>query len=295
MFRVLIADDDFEDRELLRLEIEKSLQEKDKELKFYEASNIKDALKLLKTQPFDLMTLDIQFDKLNEGIDSLPGIFESHPTLNIIVISGKLNKSEVLEELFRFTKDNFLKGKRWLRHFDILDKKDDKTEAILRAYLFALKQKEAVREVRDLFILAESHLDRGEIDKCLEVYQKIQSIAPEETESRENILIFKTPASAEQAVEYLRKGETVVAALLLGHHLESRLKTFTWKALGKSFQGLQECLKNLERTHRISQYKKSLFRQVLKLRNKAIHHPMAVSEADFDSAFKNLKLLEADF
>lgn len=295
MFRVLIADDDYEDRELLRLEIEKSLAGKDKELKFHEASNIKDAIKLLKTQPFDLMTLDIQFDKLNEGIDVLPGLFENYPTLNIIVISGKLNKTEVLEELFRFTKDNFLKGKRWMRHFDILDKKDTKTEAILRAYLFALKQKDSAREVRDLFLLAESHLDRGEIDKCLEVYQKIQSIAPGETESSENIIIFKSSSSAEQAIEYLRKGETVVASLLLGHHLESRLKTFTRKALGKSFQGLQECLKNLERTHRISQYKQSLFQQVLKLRNKAIHHPMSITEADFDSAFKNLKLMEADF
>lgn len=292
MFRILIADDDYEDRELLKLEISKAL--KDKAVKFQEAASVRDALRMLKTQPFDLMTLDIQFDKLNEGIDALPEIFDSYPTLNVIVISGKLNKSEVLEQLFRFTKDNFLKGKRWARHFDILDKKDDKTDALNRAYSFVFRQKETADQIRELFLLAESYIDKGEMDRCLEVYQKIQSLAPGETESGENINIFKG-ASGEHALEYLRKGETVVAALLLGHHIETRLRLFTKKLLGRTLPGLQECLKEIEKSHRIGQYKRSLFQQALRLRNKAIHHPTTVSEADFEAAFNNLKLLEADF
>lgn len=295
MFRVLIADDDYEDRELLRLEIQKALQDKEKDLRFYEAGSIKDTKRFLKSQPFDLMTLDIQFDRLNEGLNALPEFFETYPTLNIMVISGKLNKGEVLEELFRFTKDNFLKSKRWIRHFDILDKKDNKEEAINRAYSFALKQKESAEEVKNLLLLAESYLEKDEIDECLKVYQRIQSIAPGEAESRENILMFKASQSAEQALTYLRKGERVVASLLLGYHLEMRLRAFTRKTLGRSFPQLHDCLKSLERTHRLGQYKKSLFQQVLKLRNKAIHHPHNVTEADFDIAFKNLKLLESDF
>ncbi|MDP2166823.1 MAG: response regulator [Thermodesulfovibrionales bacterium] len=294
MFRVLIADDDYEDRELLKLEIQKALGKKAVEIRFHEASNIKDAMKMLKNQPFDLMTLDIQFDRMNEGIDALPDIFEGHPTLNVIVISGKLNKSEVFERLFRFTKDNLLKGKRWARHFDILDKKDDKTEALNRAYSFVFRQKDVTDKIRDLFLLAESYMDKGEMDKCIEVYQKIQAIAPGESESGENVNIFKG-ASAERAVEYLRKGETVVAALLLGYHVETRLRALTRKLLGRSIPGLQDSLKELERSRRITPYKKSLFQHVLRLRNKAIHHPMTVSEADFDTAFKNLKLIEADF
>ena len=128
MFSVLIADDDYEDRELLKLEIKRALDAVEPDLRFYEASGVRQALHLLTTRMFDLMTLDIEFDRMNEGIDVLPEIFENYPTLNVIIISGKLNKAEVSEELFRFTKDNVLKGKRWARHFDVLDKKDDKTE-----------------------------------------------------------------------------------------------------------------------------------------------------------------------
>ncbi|MBI4689189.1 MAG: response regulator [Nitrospirae bacterium] len=295
MFRVLIADDDYEDRELLKLEIQRALGSSESDIRFYDASSIKQAGDMLKTQPFDLMTLDIEFDRMNEGIDALPDIFENYPTLNIIIISGKLNKSEVSEELFRFTKNNVLKSKRWVRHFDVLDKKDDKTEALQRAYSFAFKQKEVSDNVKDLFLLAESYLEKDEMDKCLDIYQKIQNLAPGEFESSENIRIFKGDASAEQALEYYRKGENIVAALLLGHHLELRLKAFTRKVLGRSFPGLYDCLKELDRTHRISQFKKSLFQQILKIRNKAIHSPITISEEDFDTAFKNLKLLEAKF
>lgn len=295
MFRVLIADDDYEDRELLKLEIQQALGSEEADLRFSEATSVKHAKELLKTKPFDLMTLDIEFDRMNEGIEALPEIFESYPTLNIIIISGKLNKSEVSEELFRFTRENVLKGKRWARHFDVLDKKDNKTEALQRAYFFVFKQKEVSDNVRDLFLLAESYLEKDEMDKCLEVYQKIQGLAPGEIESGENIHIFKGGVSAEQALEYYRKGEKVVASLLLGHHLETRLKAFSRKMLGRSFPGLHDCLKELEHTRRVSQFKKSLFQQVLRIRNKAIHHPASISEQDFDMAVKNLKLLEADF
>ncbi len=295
MFRVLVADDDYEDRELLKLEIQRALGSEESDLRFYEASSVKHAKELLKTQPFDLMTLDIEFDKMTEGIDALPEIFESYPTLNIIIISGKLNKSEVSEQLFRFTKDNVLKGKRWARHFDVLDKKDDKKEAMQRAYSFAFRQKEASDNIRDLFLLAESYLEKDEIDKCLEVYQKIQSLAPGEYESKENINIFEDNVSLERALEYYRKGEKVIASLLLGHHLERRLKTYTRKIAGRSVPGLYDCLKELERSHRFSPFKKSLFQQVLRIRNKAIHSPTTISEEDFDMAVKDLKLLEAKF
>lgn len=292
MFSVLIADDDYEDRELLKLEITKSLGPSEPDLRFHEALSVRQALQFLTTSIFDLMTLDIEFDKMNEGIDALPEIFENHPTLNIIIISGKLNKSEVSEQLFRFTKDNVLKGKRWARHFDVLDKKDDKTEALQRAYAFAYRKKASVDGVRELFLLAESYLEKNMIDKCLEVYQKIQHIAPGESESDENIRIFKGGTSVEQAREYYRNGEKVVASLLLGHHLENRLKSITSVMIGCSFPSLSECLKEMEHKHRISNYRKGLFHQLLRLRNQAIHQPTGISERDFDVAAKNLELLE---
>jgi CheY-like chemotaxis protein len=292
VFSVLIADDDYEDRELLKLEIQRALVSLDPDLRFYEASSVRQALQLLTTRIFDLLTLDIEFDRLNEGIDVLPEIFENHPTLNIIVISGKLNKSEVSEQLFRFTKDNVLKGKRWARHFDVLDKKDDKTEALRRAYSFAYTRKESADNIRELFLLAESYLEKNMIDKCLEVYQKIQHIAPGEFESNENIRIFKGEISVEQAREYYDKDEKVVASLLLGHYLENQLKTFTSIMMGHSFPSLADCLREMERTRRITQYRKGLFHQLLRLRNKAIHQPTVISEKDFEAASKNLKLLE---
>ena len=292
MFRVLIADDDFEDRELLKLEIQGALKGSDLGLRFHEAVSVRDALKALMTQVFDLMTLDIEFDRMNEGIDALPELFETHPTLNIIVISGKLDKSEVSERLFRFTKDNVLKGKRWARHFDVLDKKDDKTEALRHAYSFAKKQREGADSLRELFLLAESYLEKNMIDKCLEVYQKIQNLAPGEIESTENIHIVKGNVSAEQALEYYRTGEKVVASLLLGYYLEKRLKAFTAAAIGKTYPTLSEGLKDMEQGRRISHFKRDLFSDLLGLRNKAIHQPTNVSEADFKAAVKKLDLLE---
>jgi CheY-like chemotaxis protein len=295
MFKVLIADDDYEDRELLKMEIQRALEREEKDIRYYEAVSVKQAKEILKNQLFDLMTLDVEFDRMNEGIDDLPEIFEDYPTLNIIVVSGKLNKGEVSEQLFRFTKDNLLKSKRWARHFDVLDKKDDKTEALRRAYSFAFRQKGASDKVKDLFLLAESHLERDELDKCLEVYQKIQKLAPGEAESDENINIFKGAVSAEQAMDFYRRGEKVVASLILGHHLETRLRAFTRKMIGHSPSGLYDCLKELERSRRIGQFKKGLFQQVLRLRNKAIHHPSEMSGQDFDSAVKSVRLLEARF
>ncbi|HTP06325.1 MAG TPA: response regulator [Nitrospirota bacterium] len=292
MFKVLIADDDYEDRELLKLEIQRALGKDEPDLRFHEAVSVREAVQVLTTQLFDLMTLDIEFDRMNEGIDALPELFETHPTLNIIIISGKLDKSEVSERLFRFTKDNVLKGKRWARHFDVLDKKDDKTEALQRAYSFAKKQREGADSLRDLFLLAESYLEKNMIDKCLEVYQKIQNLAPGEIESTENIRIVKGNVSAEQALEYYRTGEKVVASLLLGYYLEKRLKAFTAAAIGKTFPTLSEGLKDMEQGRRISHFKKELFSDLLGLRNKAIHQPTNISEADFKAAVKKLDLLE---
>jgi CheY-like chemotaxis protein len=292
MFKILIADDDFEDRELLKLEIQRALGGDDPNLRFHEAGSVREALQVLTTQIFDLMTLDIEFDRMNEGIDALPELFETHPTLNIIVISGKLDKSEVSERLFRFTKDNVLKGKRWARHFDVLDKKDDKTEAIRRAYAFAMKQREGADSIRELFLLAESYLEKNMLDKCVEVYQKIQHLAPGEIESRENIRIVKGDISAEQALEYFRNGEKVVAALLMGYYLENRLKAFTAAMIGRTFPTLSEGLKEMEQAHRISNFRKNLYSDLLGLRNKAVHTPTSIAETDFKAAMKKLALLE---
>lgn len=295
MFRVLIADDNYEDRELLKLEIDRALSGEKTDVKFYEAASVKQAKEHLRAGHFDLLTLDIEFDRLSEGIDALPEIFEEYPTLNIIVISGKLNKAEVSEQLFRFTKDNVLKSKRWARHFDVLDKKDDKTDAIRRAYDFAFRQKEAAEGVKELFLLAESYLEKGDTEKCLEVYQKIQGIAPGEPESGENIRIMKGGGAVERARDYLRQGERVVGALLLGHYLEVRLKAFTKRMLGRHWAGLYDCLRELEKDRRFGQFKRDLFQQVLRARNKAIHHPATVNEQDFDAALKSLSLLETNF
>jgi CheY-like chemotaxis protein len=292
MFRILIADDDFEDRELLKLEITRALGKDDPDLRFHEAVSVRDAVKALTAQIFDLMTLDIEFDRMNEGIDALPELFENHPNLNIIVISGKLDKREVAERLFRFTKENVLKGKRWARHFDVLDKKDDKRSAIRRAYSFALEQREGADRVRELFLLAESYLEKNMLDKCLEVYQKIQRLAPGEMESTENIRIVKGDVSAEQALEYYRNGENIVASLLLGYYLENRLRAFTAGVLDRTYPILSEGLKEMEQTRRISQFRKGLFSELLGLRNKAIHQPASLSEADFKTAVKKIALLE---
>jgi CheY-like chemotaxis protein len=292
MFKVLIADDDYEDRELLKMEIQRAVGGEEPDLRFFEAVSVRQAKQLLTTQLFDLMTLDIEFDRLNEGINALPEIFENYPTLNIIIISGKLNKREVSEQLFRFTKDNVLKGKRWARHFDVLDKKDDKTEALRHAYSFAFSQRDSADKVRELFLLAESYLEKNMIDKCLEVYQKIQNVAPGESESDENIHIFKGSISADDALEYFRRGDKVVASLILGHYLESQLKQFTNILLGHTYPALSDCLRALQRSSRMSSYRNWLFQQLLRLRNRAIHQPTEISEKDFDSAIKNQKLLE---
>jgi len=292
MFKILIADDDHEDRELLKLEIQRALNEAAPELRFREAGSIREAVKLLETHVFDLMTLDIEFDRMTEGIDVLPQVFESCPTLNIIVVSGKLDKSEVSERLFRFTKDNVLKGKRWARHFDVLDKKDDKSEAIRRAYEFTRQQQEGADSVRELFLLAESYLEKNMLDKCLEVYQRIQRLVPHETESTENIRIIKGEISARQAYEYYRAGEKVVAALLLGYYLENRLKRYLEATLGRAFAVLAEGLKEMHMDRRISRTKSDLFSDLLGLRNKAIHQPASVSEADFQAAIRKMDLLE---
>ncbi len=292
MFRILIADDNFEDRELLKLEIQKALKEENDDLRFTEAASVRDAFRMLTTQIFDLMTLDIEFDRMSEGIDALPELFEAHPALNIIVISGKLDKSEISERLFRFTKDNVLKGKRWARHFDVLDKKDTKTEAIRRAYTFAVQQREGADNIRELFLLAESYLEKNMLDKCLEVYQKIQRLAPGEAESTENIRIVKGDISPGQALEYYRKGEKIVAALLLGYYLENRLKAFTGQALGHTFAILSDGLKEMESGRVISNYRKGLFSELLGLRNRAIHQPASLTEEDFKTAMKKLSNLE---
>ena len=292
MFKILIADDDHEDRELLMLEIQHALKEAAPELRFREAGSVREAVKLLETHVFDLMTLDIEFDRMTEGIDILPQVFETCPTLNIIVVSGKLDKSEVSERLFRFTKDNVLKGKRWARHFDVLDKKDDKSEAIRRAYEFARQQQEGADSIRELFLLAESYLEKNMLDKCLEVYQRIQRLAPHETESSENIRIIKGEVSARQAYEDYRAGEKIVAALLLGYYIENRLKRFLEAELGRAFAVLAEGLKELQRTRRISRNKSDLFSDLLGLRNKAIHQPASVTEADFQTAIRKMDLLE---
>lgn len=292
MFKVLVADDDFEDRELVKLEIQRALKKDEPDLRFHEAVSVRDAVKALTTQVFDLMTLDIEFDRMTEGIDALPELFEAYPTLNIIVISGKLDKNEVSERLFRFTKDNVLKGKRWARHFDVLDKKDDKTEAIQRAYTFALQQREGRDSIRELFLLAESYLEKNMLDKCLEVYQKIQLLAPGDRESRENIRIVKGDVSVEQALDYFRTGEKVVASLLLGYHIENRLRAFSAQMLGRTLPILSDCLKEMEQQRRISHFRKELFSELLGLRNKAIHQPANIYEADFKTALKKLGLLE---
>jgi len=292
MFRVLVADDDFEDRELLKLEISRALEGTEPDLRIAEAVSVRDALRGLTAQVVDLLTLDIEFDRMSEGVEVLPEIFETHPTLNIIIISGKLDKSEVSERLFRFTKDNVLKGKRWARHFDVLDKKDDKTEAIRRAHAFSLQQREGADRIRELFLLAESYLEKNMIDKCLEVYQKIQRLAPGEIESTENIGIVRGEVTADQALEYYRKGEKVVAALLLGYYLENRLREFTTVVLGRSYWSLLDCLKALEGAGRLGVFRKNLFNDLLKLRNVAVHHPAAITEADFATVTKKLDTLE---
>jgi CheY-like chemotaxis protein len=294
MFKVLLADDNFEDRDLLKLEISKALKGIEDNINFTEAASVRQAGDMLASDSFDLLTLDIEFDKLNEGIEALPDFFDKYPSLTIIIVSGKLNKGEVTEELFRFTKDNVLKGKRWARHFDVLDKKDNKGDAIKNAYTFATGRKDSADKVKDMLSLAESYLEKGENEKCLDIYKKIQELYPDEPESRENIKTFKK-GGYEQALDYFHKGEKVIAALLLGHHIESRLKAFTRRKLGRYYPSLYDCLKELDKARRIKLFKRSLFQALLKLRNKSVHHPGSLSEQDFKNAIRDIKQLEASF
>lgn len=292
MFSVLIVDDDFEDRELLKLEIKKALGSEESDIRFSEAVSVKKALQLLTAKTFDLMTLDIEFDKMNEGLKILPEIFENYPTLNIIVVSGKLNKGEVLEQLFLFTKENVLKSKRWSRHFDVLDKKDNKTDALRQAYSFAIKKRNSSDKLRELFLLAESYLEKNMIDKCLEIYQKVQDLVPEERESKENINILKERITPEYALEYYKRGESIVASLVLGYCIESNLKRFTNALLGYSLPILSDCMKELEKKDQLTPFRKSIFKKLLRTRNKAIHYPSAINEIDFNDTIKSLNLLD---
>jgi len=293
MFKVLLADDSYEDRELLKLEIIKALEGRHPDIIFKEAPSVRQAADSLASDTFDLLTLDIEFDKMNEGIEALPDFFDNYPSLNIIIVSGKLNKAEVTAELFRFTKDNVLKGKRWSRHFDVLDKKDDKTEAIRSAFKFASDMRSSADKVRDMLSLAESYLEKGEHEKCLETYKKIQEVFPDEPESRENIEVFQK-GGYQQAFAYLEKGEEVVASLLLGHHIESRLKAFTRRRVGRSSPSLFDCLKELDRTNRIKPHERSIFQNLLRLRNKSVHHPGALTDQEYKNAVRDLGQLEAD-
>lgn len=292
MFRVLIADDNAEDRELLILEIRRALGTAEADLRFAEASSVRQALSRLTSQVFDLLTLDIEFDRLNEGIEVLPEIFDAHPALNIVIISGKLDKTEVSERLFRFTRDNVLKGKRWARHFDVLDKKDDKTEALRRAYSFAAQRQEGMDQLRDLFLLAESYLERNMVDKCIEVYQRIQRLSPGERESDENIRIVQGGISVAHAADYFRNGERAVAALVLGHALESRMKAYIATVLGRDIPLLANSLRELENNRSVGKKRLAILRQMYTLRNKAIHYPTTVTERDFDQALRYLETME---
>lgn len=292
MFSILIVDDDFEDRELLKLEIKKAIGSEEPDIRFSEAVSVKKALQMLTSKTFDLMTLDIEFDKMNEGLKILPEIFENYPTLNIIVVSGKLNKGEVLEQLFMFTKENVLKSKRWVRHFDVLDKKDDKTDALKQAYSFAIKKRNSSEKLRELFLLAESYLEKNMIDKCLEIYQKVQDLVPEEKESKENINILRERITPEYALEYYKRGESIVASLILGYCIESNLKRFTKALLGYSLPILSDCMKELEKTNYLTPFRKTIFKKLLRTRNKAIHYPSAINEMDFNETIKNLSLLD---
>jgi hypothetical protein len=62
--------------------------------------------------------------------------------------------------------------------------------------------------------------------------------------------------------------------------------------LGRTYPTLSEGLKEMEQSRRISQFRKGLFSELLGLRNKAIHQPTILNEADFRIAVKKLALLE---
>src|SRR3990172_5982666 len=49
MFKVLIADEDFEDRELLKLEIQRALEGNEPDLRFHEAVSAREAVRVLAT------------------------------------------------------------------------------------------------------------------------------------------------------------------------------------------------------------------------------------------------------
>jgi len=93
-------------------------------------------------------------------------------------------------------------------------------------------------------------------------------------------------------LEYYRKGEKIVASLLLGYYLENRLRAFTAGVLDRTYPILSEGLKEMEQTRRVSQFRKGLFSELLGLRNKAIHQPASLNEADFKTAVKKIALLE---
>jgi hypothetical protein len=130
------------------------------------------------------------------------------------------------------------------------------------------------------------------LDKCEEVYQKIQRLAPGDAESRENLHIVKGGGSGDQALQYFRAGEQVVAALLLGHYIENRLKALTTALTGRVFTVLSEGLREMEQSRRISRFRAGLFNDLMFLRNKAVHKPTTITEEDFKALEKKMALLE---
>ena len=87
MTRILIADDDPQVREILKIFLTKQGYHVD------EAENGAQALSILDSTPPDLVFLDIVMPDLN-GIETLRWIRQKYPELNVIIMTG-MNQEEV--------------------------------------------------------------------------------------------------------------------------------------------------------------------------------------------------------
>jgi len=92
--------------------------------------------------------------------------------------------------------------------------------------------------------------------------------------------------SAEQALEYFRAGERIVAALLLGYYLENRLKSVTASTLGRTYAVLSEGLQEMQQRNMITRYRYGLFGDLLGYGTRPFTSLLTLVENDFQTAIK---------
>lgn len=102
--KLLIIDDD----EKIRYSLKRIIEEEEKELEIYMASNGEEGLEVFKTEKIDIVITDIVMGKIN-GIEVLERIKEQNSDAIVIMITGKGSETTVLEAIKKGAYDYFSK------------------------------------------------------------------------------------------------------------------------------------------------------------------------------------------